>query len=108
MFFVGVFIGAPIFGFISDQFGRKKTLAVCLYSHIPIALAISFMPEYISFTVFRLFLGVWLQVIEIFYMFRTQDQILTSATSKITILRLNNNSLVLQTLWLHHIERIFF
>ena len=62
MFFLGVFCGAFIFGIISDHLGRKKTLAICLYSHIPISLSVAFMPEYISFTVLRFILGVWLQV----------------------------------------------
>lgn len=62
MFFLGVFFGAFLFGFISDHLGRKITLAICLYTQMPISLAVAFMPDFISFTIMRFVLGVWLQV----------------------------------------------
>lgn len=68
MFFLGVFCGAFIFGIISDHLGRKKTLAISLYLQVPISLAVAFMPEYISFTVLRFILGIWLQVSGSYYL----------------------------------------
>jgi len=62
IFFLGVFAGAFVFGFISDQIGRKKTLALCLYVQIPVSFGIAFAPNWITFCVLRFILGVWLQV----------------------------------------------
>ncbi|XP_067931630.1 organic cation transporter protein-like isoform X2 [Watersipora subatra] len=61
LFFCGVFVGALVFGFVADHLGRKKTLAICLYTQMPISLAIAFMPSYVPFTIMRFVLGIWLQ-----------------------------------------------
>ena len=55
-------IGGVIFGMISDRFGRKKVLLFTLYSHIMVAVAVAFIPNYTGFVILRFIIGFLMQV----------------------------------------------
>ncbi|CAH2268512.1 jg3772 [Pararge aegeria aegeria] len=55
---LGVLLGSVMFGFLSDRYGRKYTFLVSITSVIVTGFAVSFPPDYITFTVLRFLLGV--------------------------------------------------
>jgi len=57
VFTFGVMVGAIIFTPLADRFGRKPIHLVCQYSMIVLGVVVAFAPNYITFVVFRFFLG---------------------------------------------------
>ncbi|KAK0139508.1 Solute carrier family 22 member 7 [Merluccius polli] len=58
MFFIGVMCGAPLYGFLSDRFGRRKMLLVSYLSTITLAMTSAFSTSYLMFVIMRYFTGV--------------------------------------------------
>lgn len=58
IFFVGVMIGAPLFGFLSDRFGRRRILLLSYLSTLAFAVLSAFSTSYVMFSVLRFFTGV--------------------------------------------------
>ncbi|KAM9363153.1 solute carrier family 22 member 7-like [Symphorus nematophorus] len=65
IFFIGVMIGAPLFGFLSDRFGRRPLLLVSYLSSIMFAVLSAFSTSYIMFVIMRFFTGMSLAGISI-------------------------------------------
>ncbi|XP_051240520.1 solute carrier family 22 member 7-like isoform X2 [Dicentrarchus labrax] len=65
IFFLGVMVGAPLFGFLSDRFGRRKLLLVSYLSSMMFAVLSAFSPSYIMFVIMRFFTGMSLAGISI-------------------------------------------
>ncbi|XP_032522611.2 solute carrier family 22 member 6-A-like [Danaus plexippus] len=55
---LGVLLGSILFGFFSDRYGRRKTLLLSVVGLIVFGFAVSFSPDYITFTTLRFLLGV--------------------------------------------------
>ncbi|CAH1774990.1 unnamed protein product [Owenia fusiformis] len=53
IFFAGRLFGAVFFGFVADRFGRKKIYIATLLGTIVTSISTAFLPEIISYTVFR-------------------------------------------------------
>uniref|UniRef100_A0A3P8TIJ7 Solute carrier family 22 member 6 n=1 Tax=Amphiprion percula TaxID=161767 RepID=A0A3P8TIJ7_AMPPE len=64
-FFAGVMAGAPLFGFLSDRFGRRPLLLVSYLSSLTFAVLSAFSPSYIMFVIMRFFTGLSLAGISI-------------------------------------------
>ncbi|KAM6940202.1 solute carrier family 22 member 6-B-like [Xenentodon cancila] len=65
VFFVGVMIGALLFGFLSDRFGRRPVLLVSYLSSLTFAVLSAFSTSYVMFIIMRLFTGLSLAGISI-------------------------------------------
>uniref|UniRef100_UPI0037E86411 solute carrier family 22 member 7-like n=1 Tax=Semicossyphus pulcher TaxID=241346 RepID=UPI0037E86411 len=65
IFFIGVMTGAPIFGFLSDRFGRRPLLLVAYLSSTTFAIASAFSTSYVMFVIMRFFTGMSLAGISI-------------------------------------------
>ncbi|XP_028271059.1 solute carrier family 22 member 7-like [Parambassis ranga] len=65
IFFIGVMIGAPVFGFLSDRFGRRPLLLVSYLSSMTFAVLSAFSTSYIMFVIMRFFTGISLAGISI-------------------------------------------
>ncbi|XP_054897206.1 solute carrier family 22 member 7-like [Poeciliopsis prolifica] len=65
IFFIGVMIGAPLFGFLSDRFGRRRLLLVAYLSSLGFAVLSAFSTSYVVFAIMRLFTGMSLAGISI-------------------------------------------
>ncbi|XP_056136453.1 solute carrier family 22 member 7-like [Lampris incognitus] len=65
IFFIGVMCGAPLFGFLSDRYGRRKILMVSYLSAMIFAIASSFSTSYVMFVTMRFFTGMTLAGISI-------------------------------------------
>ncbi|XP_076004191.1 solute carrier family 22 member 7-like [Genypterus blacodes] len=65
IFFIGVMIGAPIFGLVSDRFGRRPLLLVAYVSALIFATISSFSTSYGMFVTMRFFTGMSLAGISI-------------------------------------------
>ncbi|KAF7217988.1 solute carrier family 22 member 7-like [Nothobranchius furzeri] len=65
VFFVGVMMGAPLFGFLSDRYGRRPLLLVSYLSSLTFAVLSAFSTSYVMFTIMRLFTGLSLAGISI-------------------------------------------
>ncbi|XP_030643337.1 solute carrier family 22 member 7-like [Chanos chanos] len=57
IFFIGVMIGAPLFGLLSDRFGRKPMLMLAYISTIMFSVASALSSSYIIFLVMRFCTG---------------------------------------------------
>ncbi|KAJ8361533.1 hypothetical protein SKAU_G00180580 [Synaphobranchus kaupii] len=57
IFFVGVMIGALLFGSLSDRYGRKSMLLVSYLSGIVFGLASAFSSSFLMFAIMRFFTG---------------------------------------------------
>ncbi|XP_035025758.1 solute carrier family 22 member 7-like [Hippoglossus stenolepis] len=64
-FFIGVMCGAPLFGFLSDRFGRRPLLLASYVSSMTFALLSAFSTSYIIFVIMRFFTGMSLAGISI-------------------------------------------
>uniref|UniRef100_A0A8D3CS35 Solute carrier family 22 member 6 n=1 Tax=Scophthalmus maximus TaxID=52904 RepID=A0A8D3CS35_SCOMX len=64
-FFVGVMIGAVLFGQLSDKFGRKSMLLVALISATVLGFSSAFSTSYVMFALSRALCGVALSGISI-------------------------------------------
>ncbi|XP_041839456.1 solute carrier family 22 member 7-like [Melanotaenia boesemani] len=65
IFFIGVMIGAPLFGFLSDRFGRRPLLLVSYLSSLTFAVLSAFSTSYVMFAIMRFFTGMSLAGISI-------------------------------------------
>ncbi|XP_070684027.1 solute carrier family 22 member 7-like [Pempheris klunzingeri] len=65
IFFIGVMLGAPLFGFLSDRFGRRPLLLVSYLSSMVFAVLSAFSTSYVMFAIFRFFTGMSLAGISI-------------------------------------------
>ncbi|CAJ1052327.1 solute carrier family 22 member 7-like [Xyrichtys novacula] len=65
IFFIGVMIGAPLFGFLSDRFGRRPLLLVSYLSSMTFAVLSAFSTSYVMFVIMRFFTGMALAGISI-------------------------------------------
>ncbi|XP_029295796.1 solute carrier family 22 member 7-like [Cottoperca gobio] len=65
IFFIGVMSGAPLFGYLSDRFGRRPLLLVSYLSSITFAVLSAFSTSYVMFTIMRFFTGMSLAGISI-------------------------------------------
>uniref|UniRef100_A0A3Q3W473 Major facilitator superfamily (MFS) profile domain-containing protein n=1 Tax=Mola mola TaxID=94237 RepID=A0A3Q3W473_MOLML len=65
IFFIGVMFGAPLFGFLSDRFGRRRLLLVSYLSSMTFAVLSAVSPTYIMFVIMRFFTGMSLAGISI-------------------------------------------
>lgn len=62
MYFCGVLLGGLVFGTLSDKFGRRPVLLICLFSPSVVGLLLFLIDNYVAFVVLRFILGVLLQV----------------------------------------------
>ncbi|KAM6184100.1 solute carrier family 22 member 7 [Erethizon dorsatum] len=58
LFFVGVLVGAVVFGYLSDRFGRRWLLLVAYVSSLLLGLASVASVNYVMFTITRTFTGL--------------------------------------------------
>ncbi|KAJ0033776.1 hypothetical protein NQD34_000883 [Periophthalmus magnuspinnatus] len=65
IFFTGVMCGAPLFGFLSDRFGRRCLLLVSYICSLTFAILSAFSTSYVMFSVMRFFNGMSLAGISI-------------------------------------------
>uniref|UniRef100_A0A672YJT5 Solute carrier family 22 member 7-like n=1 Tax=Sphaeramia orbicularis TaxID=375764 RepID=A0A672YJT5_9TELE len=65
IFFIGVMIGGPLFGFLSDRFGRRPLLLVSYLSSMTFSVLSAFSTTYVLFAIMRLFTGMSLAGISI-------------------------------------------
>ncbi|XP_012705248.2 solute carrier family 22 member 7 [Fundulus heteroclitus] len=65
IFFIGVMIGAPLFGFLSDRFGRRRLLLVSYISSLTFAILSAFSTSYVMFSIMRFLTGMSLAGISI-------------------------------------------
>nr|XP_061792326.1 solute carrier family 22 member 7-like [Nerophis lumbriciformis] len=65
IFFIGVMCGAPLFGYLSDRFGRRRMLLVSYLSTMTFAVLSAFSTSYVMFGVMRFFTGMSLSGISI-------------------------------------------
>jgi len=62
VFNFGVMFGAMMFGFLSDKFGRKKSLVSALVIQAVVGSATAVSPNFYVFTVLRFIVGALEQV----------------------------------------------
>ncbi|KAK7912916.1 hypothetical protein WMY93_013127 [Mugilogobius chulae] len=65
IFFIGVMFGAPLFGFLSDRFGRRRLLLVSYICTLMFAILSAFSISYAMFSAMRFFTGMSLAGISI-------------------------------------------
>ncbi|XP_041640042.1 solute carrier family 22 member 7-like [Cheilinus undulatus] len=65
VFFVGVMAGAPVFGYLSDRFGRRPLLLVSYLLSMTFAILSAFSTSYVMFVIMRFFTGMSLSGISI-------------------------------------------
>ncbi|NP_956643.1 solute carrier family 22 member 7b.1 [Danio rerio] len=65
IFFAGVMIGAAIFGWLTDRFGRKRMLMLAYLISITFGVASAFAQSFIVFAIMRFFTGMGLTGISI-------------------------------------------
>ncbi|XP_030595109.1 solute carrier family 22 member 7-like [Archocentrus centrarchus] len=65
IFFIGVMVGAAVFGYISDRFGRKKTLMLSYIVTAFFGIASAFSYNFPMFATMRFFTGLGLSGISI-------------------------------------------
>ncbi|TRY70254.1 hypothetical protein TCAL_07532 [Tigriopus californicus] len=61
IYFCGVMIGGLIFGSLSDRFGRKNMMLVCLYTQCIIGIGLHFVRRLVMFMGLRFFQGIFIQ-----------------------------------------------
>ncbi|XP_040579995.1 solute carrier family 22 member 7 isoform X2 [Lepeophtheirus salmonis] len=61
IYFTGVMIGGVIFGYLSDRFGRKSVMLLCLYTQCLIGIALHFVRRLVIFMGLRFIQGVFIQ-----------------------------------------------
>ncbi|XP_008284897.1 solute carrier family 22 member 7-like isoform X1 [Stegastes partitus] len=65
IFFIGVMTGAPVFGFLSDRFGRRPLLLASYLLSLMFAVLSAFSTSYVMFVIMRFFTGMSLAGISI-------------------------------------------
>ncbi|CAG9787708.1 unnamed protein product [Diatraea saccharalis] len=58
LFQLGTLLGSVFFGMASDRFGRRRPMLVAVVAQITLGIAASFAPNYWTFSIIRLFVGV--------------------------------------------------
>ena len=61
-YFSGVMLGGLIFGSLSDRFGRKNMMLVCLYTQCLIGVGLHFVRRLVVFIGLRFIQGIFIQV----------------------------------------------
>ena len=61
VYFCGVMIGGIVFGSLSDRFGRKNMMLICLYTQCLIGIVIHFVRRLIVFIALRFVQGIFIQ-----------------------------------------------
>ena len=61
VYFLGVMIGGVIFGNLSDRYGRRPIMLFCLWSQMALGILLSFVHNFVLFTLVRFSMGVVLQ-----------------------------------------------
>ena len=59
---IGVMIGSPVMGMLSDQFGRRPILLVCLAVSCIVSISLAFIPNLIAVIVCRFIVGFFISV----------------------------------------------
>ena len=59
---VAVLLGGLVFGSLSDRFGRKNMMLVCLYTQCLIGIALHFVRRLVVFMGLRFIQGIFIQV----------------------------------------------
>ena len=54
---VGEVFGTPVFGYLSDQIGRKKPYLLCFFLQLVFGIATAFSPNFATFSIFRVIVG---------------------------------------------------
>uniref|UniRef100_A0A8D0DRH2 Uncharacterized protein n=1 Tax=Salvator merianae TaxID=96440 RepID=A0A8D0DRH2_SALMN len=57
VFMLGLLIGAVVFGLISDRFGRRPTILLCIFFQGVFGVAVAFVPDFLLYNVLRFVLG---------------------------------------------------
>ncbi|XP_051939681.1 solute carrier family 22 member 7-like isoform X1 [Hippocampus zosterae] len=65
IFFIGVMLGAPLFGYLSDRFGRRRLLLVSYLTTMTFAVLSALSTSYVMFGVMRFFTGMSISAISI-------------------------------------------
>ncbi|XP_077461397.1 solute carrier family 22 member 7-like isoform X2 [Stigmatopora argus] len=65
IFFIGVMLGAPLFGYLSDRFGRRRMLLVSYLTTMTFAVLSALSMSYAMFGVMRFFTGMSISGISI-------------------------------------------
>ena len=63
VYFCGVMLGGIIFGSLSDRYGRKYMMLVCLYTQCLIGVGLHFVRRLVVFIGLRFIQGIFIQVI---------------------------------------------
>ena len=61
-YFCGVMLGGIFFGSLSDKFGRKNMMLICLYTQCVIGIGIHFVRRLVVFIGLRFIQGIFIQV----------------------------------------------
>ncbi|XP_061536655.1 solute carrier family 22 member 7-like [Phycodurus eques] len=65
IFFTGVMLGAPLFGYLSDRFGRRRLLLVSYLTTMTFAVLSALSTSYVMFVIMRFFTGMSISGISI-------------------------------------------
>ncbi|XP_061627700.1 solute carrier family 22 member 7-like isoform X1 [Phyllopteryx taeniolatus] len=65
IFFIGVMLGAPLFGYLSDRFGRRRLLLVSYLTTMTFAVLSALSTSYVMFVIMRFFTGMSISGISI-------------------------------------------
>lgn len=57
--FLGIAVSSHVSGFLTDEFGRKKTISISLTLSIIISALAALAPDYWTVVVLRLVSGMW-------------------------------------------------
>ena len=85
VYFCGVMLGGIIFGSLSDRYGRKYMMLVCLYTQCLIGVGLHFVRRLVVFIGLRFIQGIFIQVIwkdddrwKLFWVFQMLEWLLSS------------------------------
>lgn len=82
IYFLGVMVGGPLFGFLADKFGRKPVLLLCLYTPIILGASAAYIQHYEIFAVFRFLTGSCIQGLQTTTFVMTMELFLTKKRAR--------------------------